>query len=235
MHPFNQTTVAVYQRHQASTAHIVIAWIFAVLTVFYMLPWAIAATRSKRNIAPIVLINIFLGWSLIGWIAAMIMACLNDPQPRLVAAVTIGAYGYPPAAPCRIRPSNRRTSSIRPSSTHSRGIHLRGIRRRSSTRLGRCLASRRIHSMGTCRRGPRRSCSSRRRTTRGRRRRNTKGRPLRSPPRQRRRNRRRMGIRTTTRQRNCRNSRSGHRSPRRPADLDQSSCLSLCDDGRTLS
>jgi len=104
MHPFNQTTVAVYQRHQASTAHIVIAWIFAVLTVFYMLPWAIAATRSKRNIAPIVLINIFLGWSLIGWIAAMIMACLNDPQPRLVAAVTTGAYGYPPAAPCPYPP-----------------------------------------------------------------------------------------------------------------------------------
>jgi hypothetical protein len=96
MHPYNQTTVAVY-RPQASTAHIVIAWIMAVLTGFYLLPWAIAATRSKQNTGVIVLINVLLGWTFIGWIAALVMACLNDPQPTFVAAVTTGPYGYPPA------------------------------------------------------------------------------------------------------------------------------------------
>lgn len=96
MHPYTQTTVAVY-RPQASTAHIVIAWIVTVLTGFYMLPWAIAATRSKQNIGPIVLINVFLGWTFIGWVAALVMAWVSDPQPTFVAAVTTGPYGYPPA------------------------------------------------------------------------------------------------------------------------------------------
>lgn len=67
------------------------------LTSFYMLPLAIAATRSKRNIGPIVLINVFLGWTFVGWVAALVMACVNDPQPTFVAAVTTGPYGYPPA------------------------------------------------------------------------------------------------------------------------------------------
>ncbi len=96
MHPYNQTTVAVY-RPQASTAHIVIAWIAAVLTGFALLPWAIAATRSKRNVGAIVLINVLLGWTLVGWIVALVMACVNDPQPMVMAAVTTGPYGYPPA------------------------------------------------------------------------------------------------------------------------------------------
>lgn len=97
MHPYSQMTVAVY-RPQSSTTHIVIAWIVAILTSLYMLPWAIAATRSKQNIRPIVAINVFLGWTLIGWVAALVMACVNDPQPTFVAAVTTGPYGYPPAA-----------------------------------------------------------------------------------------------------------------------------------------
>ena len=51
------------------------AWVSAVLTLGYMLPWAIAATRGRSNQAAIGLINFFLGWSLIGWIVAMVMAC----------------------------------------------------------------------------------------------------------------------------------------------------------------
>lgn len=56
----------VTQPYRSSTAHLVIAWIVAVLTVGYMLPWAIAATRNKSNTAAIALINLLLGWSLVG-------------------------------------------------------------------------------------------------------------------------------------------------------------------------
>lgn len=51
------------------------AWIIAAVTLGYMLPWAIAATRGKSNAGAIGWINLLLGWSLIGWIAALIMAC----------------------------------------------------------------------------------------------------------------------------------------------------------------
>ena len=55
---------------QASTA-----WIVAFLTLGYMLPWAIAATRGKSNAGAIGWINLLIGWTVIGWIVALVMAC----------------------------------------------------------------------------------------------------------------------------------------------------------------
>lgn len=56
-------------------AVVALAWIAAVLTLGYMLPWAIAATRGRSNQAAIGLINLLLGWTLVGWIVAVVMAC----------------------------------------------------------------------------------------------------------------------------------------------------------------
>lgn len=50
------------------------AWIVAVCTVGYMLPWALAATRGKSNSGAIFWLNLLLGWSVIGWIIALVMA-----------------------------------------------------------------------------------------------------------------------------------------------------------------
>jgi hypothetical protein len=60
----------------ASSGVIVTAWIVTFLTVFYMLPWAIAASRGKPNQAAIGLVNFLVGWTFIGWIIALVMACL---------------------------------------------------------------------------------------------------------------------------------------------------------------
>jgi len=65
----------VTDQRPSSGAVVAIAWVVAVLTLGYMLPWAIAASRGKANQAAVGLINLFLGWSLIGWIVAMVMAC----------------------------------------------------------------------------------------------------------------------------------------------------------------
>jgi hypothetical protein len=64
-------------------AEVAIAWIATVLTLGYMLPWAIAATRGKSNSWAVGLVNFLLGWTFIGWLAALVMACL----PHQVAAV----------------------------------------------------------------------------------------------------------------------------------------------------
>lgn len=54
---------------------VLLAWVIAVLTGFYMLPWAVAVTRSMPNTGSILLINLLLGWTIIGWIVALVMAC----------------------------------------------------------------------------------------------------------------------------------------------------------------
>lgn len=52
-----------------------IAWVIAILTVGYMLPWAIAASRGRPNAGAIGLVNFLAGWTGIGWIIALVMAC----------------------------------------------------------------------------------------------------------------------------------------------------------------
>lgn len=60
-----------------SQAHMVVAWVLTVMTSLYLLPWAIAATRQKRDTVTIGVITFLLGWTIIGWIWMLIKAC-ND-------------------------------------------------------------------------------------------------------------------------------------------------------------
>lgn len=52
-----------------------LAWIIAICTLGYMLPWAVAASRGKANSGAIGWLNLLLGWTMIGWIVALAMAC----------------------------------------------------------------------------------------------------------------------------------------------------------------
>jgi hypothetical protein len=46
--------------------------------VMYFLPSIIALARGKRDIAAIVLLNFFLGWTMIGWVVALVWAVKQD-------------------------------------------------------------------------------------------------------------------------------------------------------------
>ena len=46
--------------------------------VMYFLPSIIALARSKRDLLAIFLLNLFLGWCVIGWIVALVLAAKND-------------------------------------------------------------------------------------------------------------------------------------------------------------
>jgi hypothetical protein len=46
--------------------------------VLYFLPTLVAVVREKYDKVSIFLLNFFLGWSLIGWIVALVWACKND-------------------------------------------------------------------------------------------------------------------------------------------------------------
>lgn len=51
-----------------------VAIIVAILSAGYMLPWAIAAVRGTRNAWSVFWINLLLGWTVVGWIIALVMS-----------------------------------------------------------------------------------------------------------------------------------------------------------------
>lgn len=53
----------------------IIAWVTAILSLGYMFPWAVAASRGMPNHGAIGVLNLLLGWTGIGWIIALVMAC----------------------------------------------------------------------------------------------------------------------------------------------------------------
>jgi hypothetical protein len=57
----------------------------------YFLPSLIAAARHTHNAAGIFLLNLFLGWTGIGWVVALIIALCSSPWPA-----NGWYYPYPP-------------------------------------------------------------------------------------------------------------------------------------------
>ncbi len=51
-----------------------------VVGALYMLPTFVAHQR-KHNLEGVRIVNILLGWSVIGWVIALVMACGNEPKP----------------------------------------------------------------------------------------------------------------------------------------------------------
>jgi hypothetical protein len=58
--------------------------------VLYFLPTIIAAAR-RNHVLAIFLIDLFLGWTCVGWIVALILSLVWGPSP--------GGSGYPPVYP----------------------------------------------------------------------------------------------------------------------------------------
>jgi hypothetical protein len=46
---------------------------------FYFLPAIIAAVRHTHNASGILLLNLFLGWTVVGWCVALLMAICSMP------------------------------------------------------------------------------------------------------------------------------------------------------------
>lgn len=46
---------------------------------FYFLPTIIALVRQKRNTIAILVLNFFLGWTFIGWVAALVWSLATEP------------------------------------------------------------------------------------------------------------------------------------------------------------
>ncbi len=62
-----------------------LAILLILLIAFYFLPTIIAANRHHPNSVAIFCINLFLGWSLIGWVVALVWAvsAMNETQQTI--------------------------------------------------------------------------------------------------------------------------------------------------------
>jgi hypothetical protein len=54
-----------------------------ILAIVYFIPSIIASVRNHRQIGTIFRLNIFLGWTFIGWVAALIWAMDRDETKQL--------------------------------------------------------------------------------------------------------------------------------------------------------
>lgn len=66
---------------------IVLAVIFG--AALYFLPSICAMVRSVPNVGSVIVLNLFLGWTLVGWVVALAMAFRSRPND-----VVIQQYGF---------------------------------------------------------------------------------------------------------------------------------------------
>jgi hypothetical protein len=75
--------------------------IIVACAAIYFLPTIIAVRKKKANTSAITLVNLFLGWTLVGWFIALLWAVSNqivdDPTVIVKGAATAA---HPPAALC---------------------------------------------------------------------------------------------------------------------------------------
>jgi hypothetical protein len=62
-----------------------IAWIMFlviinVATLGYFVPWWVAVHRHVPNWGSVIAVNVLLGWTIVGWVVALAMACRSIPS-----------------------------------------------------------------------------------------------------------------------------------------------------------
>ncbi|MGD0189537.1 MAG: superinfection immunity protein [Rhizomicrobium sp.] len=61
-----------------------------IICAFYFAPLIVALARGHQQTGAIFVINFFLGWTLIGWVVAMAMACSAKMVPATQTVVNVG-------------------------------------------------------------------------------------------------------------------------------------------------
>ncbi|MEM8608412.1 MAG: superinfection immunity protein [Myxococcota bacterium] len=67
-------------------------WIVVMSAMFYMLPAMVAHSRKAEDVRTVFYLNLFLGWTVIGWWVALVIAAMKPRRqearpPSLVESV----------------------------------------------------------------------------------------------------------------------------------------------------
>ncbi len=83
-------SAAIFQSDSSAGAVVIILYVlllFFIGPVIYFIPAIVAVSNKKQNAVAIGVLNLFLGWTLIGWVVALVWAMSKDvivaqpPQP----------------------------------------------------------------------------------------------------------------------------------------------------------
>lgn len=62
---------------------LVLVFVVTAVAIIHFVPSIIAAHRNHQNKIGIFILNLLLGWTVIGWVAALIWALTGQPQRAL--------------------------------------------------------------------------------------------------------------------------------------------------------
>jgi hypothetical protein len=73
--------------------------VFGVIAVFYFFPTIVALLRDHHKLSAIAVLNFLLGWTFLGWVAALVWACaavrpFSEQLHSQTATVLTEASGY---------------------------------------------------------------------------------------------------------------------------------------------
>ena len=74
---------------------------FVVAPALYLLPTYEAWKNQHSNLTAIALVNIFLGWSILGWVVAVVWAFKKAEPVRVQSPTPASSNSPPPVAPKR--------------------------------------------------------------------------------------------------------------------------------------
>jgi hypothetical protein len=105
---------------QGAAGAIVLFVLIGIAILIYFLPTIVASNRSHPSTGGITALNVFLGWTALGWIIALVWACSGDYE-RLDAKCPFCLAAIPSAA---VRCSHC-TSPLAQRSAPARGVQTR--------------------------------------------------------------------------------------------------------------
>ena len=56
--------------------------LLALVIALYFVPWLVAVSRKHNNAGAIAVLNIFLGWTFLGWVAALVWSMTDNITER---------------------------------------------------------------------------------------------------------------------------------------------------------
>lgn len=86
----------IAQASDSGGAAVGIMLLLLISALMYFIPTIVAGIRKVPNIGSVIVINLFLGWTLIGWVVALAMAARSQPPQMGQVIVNPGSAPPPP-------------------------------------------------------------------------------------------------------------------------------------------
>lgn len=92
--------IVTFMSAEEMRLYLYVAFVVGTLLILYELPAIVAYRRNHRLFVAILISNILLGWTLLGWVGALVLACSSGFDRKHAEVISAGVH---PAVPTRAR------------------------------------------------------------------------------------------------------------------------------------